>query len=292
MLAISILNRNWYNDTIKCVDSLLSSDFWDYEIHILDNWSSDQKEYHNLLEKYSTYDNIYIYHSKSNLWFTWGNNYIIKKILNNSNIKYIMLLNNDCKIDKDFLWKFITSIIGTWENWIFWPVIRSYDWSVQAAWSNINLWTWSSTRFQDTKISDYRTVDYVTWSCMVVSRIVLESIWWLDDRYFAYWEESDFCIRAKTIWYMTYVMNVNWIYHDEDLWDRRKRWYYVYFMFRNRILFLKKHANILQYVCSRFVLIWYIIILFPLLFWFDKYKYLLWWLRDWMVDNYGKAPIL
>ena len=45
--------------------------------------------------------------------------------------------------------------------------------------------------------SDFGEVDWVEGSCMMVRRQVFEQIGLLNSNYFAYWEETDFCRRAR-----------------------------------------------------------------------------------------------
>ena len=289
-LAISLLNRNGVQDTIECIDSILAWDFHDYKIYIIDNGSKDNQEYNILKEKYQNYHNIIVHNSSTNLWFTWWNNHNLKAIMNNTP-EYIMLLNNDCKIEKGFLSTFISHIEKLHKKWIFWPIIKGYDWSIQAAWSSVNLWTGSSKRAK--KIDgNYQIVDYVTGSCMIISREIIEKIWFLDDRYFAYREEGDFCLRARAIWwYATYVINIDGIYHKEESANEKIKPYYTYLMFRNRILFLKKHANILQYISSRIFLFFYSISLFPITFGRKNYRYFFMAISDGIRGIFGKKII-
>lgn len=271
-LAISILNWNWLNDTVECVDSILVSKFSYYEIYLLDNGSENKKEYDMLMKKYWSNKNIEINKSNENLWFTGGNNYNINRILKNKDVDYVMLLNNDCKIEKNFLKNFVKEIEKINEVGIFWPTIKWYDWSIQAIGSYLNLRTGSSKRLKNIKW-DNQIVDYVTGSCMIIPRTIIKKIGLLDDKFFAYWEESDYCLRAKKQWYETYSINVDWIYHKEESAQRKTKPYYTYLMFRNRILFLKKHTNIVQYFFSYFILLAYLVVIFPKNFWTKNYKY-------------------
>lgn len=269
-LAISILNRNWLEDTIKCIDSILDSDFTDYKIFLLDNWSKNN-EYEKLKKKYWENSNIFIHKSDTNLWFTWWNNFNIDLILKN-NFDYVLLLNNDCILKSEFLTKFMKWIKKHWWRWIYWPIITWPHWDIQAIGAYINLRTWSSRRLKEIKW-EHQEVDYVTWSCMIIPIELINKIWWLDNKYFAYNEESDFCIRAKMEWYNSYALNIKWIIHKEETATKKEKPYYTYLMFRNRILFLKKHANVWQYIFSYFILLWYLIIIFPGRFGIKNYKY-------------------
>jgi len=289
-LAISILNRNWLKDTIECVDSILNSNFSDYKIFLFDNGSNNKEEYAILKDKYKKNKNITINKSDINLWFTGGNNHNIGKILDEKDVKYIMLLNNDCKMDEGFLRNFTKKIEEIKKIWIYGPIIKWYDDSIQAIWSYINLWTGSSKRLQEISWK-YQKVDYVTWSCMIIPREILIEIWLLDDRFFAYWEESDYCLRANKKWYKTYSINIGGIYHKEEAAMNKIKPYYTYLMFRNRLLFLKKHGNILQYISSWIFLVAYTLVIFPKKFGLKNYKYFFMWIYDGIFGKFGKKVI-
>ena len=279
-LAISILNRNWFDDTIKCIDSILESVYTNYKIFLFDNWSKNN-EYDKLKEKYLKNKKIFINKCDLNLWFTWWNNLNINKILKEEKYEYILLLNNDCILEKDFLSKFIKWIKKhSWKG-IYGPVIKWPHNKIQAIGSYLNLRTWSSKRLKFIKW-DYEEVDYVPWSCMVLPVELVKKIWWLDDKFFAYREETDFCLRGKNEWYNCYALNIDWIIHKEESATKKDKPYYTYLMFRNRILFLKKHANIFQYIFSYIILFWYLTILFPRTFWFKNYKYAFRGVIDWI----------
>lgn len=276
-LAISILNWNSIDDTINCINSLLKSDFKDFDIYLLDNWSLNN-EFEKLNNNFWLQKNIIINYSKENLWFTWWNNFNIKKIW--QYYKYILLLNNDTLIPNDFLETFINESSKIIDWWIFWPKIKNIDNSIQSIWNKINLYTWASKRFYI--YDDNNNIDYVSWSCFLIKYEVIKNIWLLDDLFFAYYEESDYCLRTKKLWYSIIIINKCYIYHKEETANKKNKPYYCYLMFRNRIIFLKKHSNYLQYIISYIFLIWYLIILFPLSFWFKNYKYAFIWIIHWI----------
>ena len=167
------------------------------------------------------------------------------------------------------------------KKWIYWPILRWSRGKIQAIWSYLNLWIWSSTRLKSIDW-DCQEVDYVTGSCMAIPTELIKKIWWLDDKFFAYWEESDFCLRAKKSWYNSYALGVEWIIHKEEAARKKVKPYYTYLMFRNRILFLKKYTNFVQYIFSYFILCAYLIVIFPRNFGFRNYKYAFRGILDWI----------
>jgi len=123
---------------------------------------------------------------------------------------------------------------------------------------------------------------------MAIPVELIEKIWWLDDKFFAYREESDFCLRAKKEWYQSYALNVDWIIHKEESATKKVKPYYTYLMFRNRILFLKKHANLVQYSFSYLILLWYLMVIFPIHFWLKNYQYAFRWIIDGIKGKWGR----
>ena len=263
-IAFSILNRNGLEDTITCVNSLLSLDFQDFDIYLMDNGSNDTTEFQQLQKRYRDYNQIIINKSTTNLWFTGWNNYNLE-LIKTQQYKYICLLNNDCIVEQDFLWFLMRQLQHINTDAIYWPVIKNPDGTIQSCGSMINLWLWTNPRLKNI-IWPSQQVDCVSGSCFIISWSVFEEIWLLDDRYFAYREESDYCMRAKQAWYPVISLNIDGIIHKEETASNKKKPYYTYLMFRNRILFLRKHASRLQYIVSRGVLIVYMIFIFPRIF--------------------------
>ena len=105
-VSILLLNYNWKRFNKKCIDSILSQTYKDYEIIFIDNksidWSLEEiiDSYSSEIEKWI----IKIIKNDDNYFFAWGNN-IWAKYVNWSD--YIWLLNNDTVLDKNCLLELI-----------------------------------------------------------------------------------------------------------------------------------------------------------------------------------------
>ncbi len=288
-LAISILNWNWYQDTIDCIESLKQSDFQDFDIYLLDNGSRNN-EWQKLKELYKDTENIIITVLDVNAGFTGGNNENLRQMVR-WNYEFFLLLNNDTIIPEKTLWDFIQKAKLS-DGWIFWPIVREYyDKNIVQSCGNItSLWTGGWSRLKQLT-TDYTPADYVSGACFLITKKTLDTIGLLDDRYFAYWEENDYCHQAKKMWISTYVINGVEVYHKEESARKKTAPYYTYLMFRNRLLFLSKHANRLQYAISWIFLIAYSFSLFPIRFWIRNYKYLLRAVKDYCLNIYGKGSM-
>jgi GT2 family glycosyltransferase len=267
-ISFSILNWNGLDDTIRCINSLLQSSIQDFRVYVLDNWSVDPGEFGRLQALYWSHSSIILNRSPLNLGFTWGNNYNLRLMLADPVAStYVCLLNNDCYVTPSFLKDFLATLdnLPTSKVGVYGPVIYNSDGSIQSAGSRLNLRLWTNPRFTRLPPSS-EEVDCVSGSCFFIAREVLTEVWLLDDRFFAYREESDYCLRVKHAWYPITCLNVPWIVHKEETAIAKKKPYYTYLMFRNRILFLRKHASRLQFLFSCLVLVAYMALLFPRVF--------------------------
>ena len=99
-VSIIILNWNGLKDTIECLESLRKITYPNYEVIVVDNGSRGNDA--DVLEKkYKDY--IKLIRNKENLGFAGGNNVGIKITKG----KYIFILNNDTKVDKNCLERLI-----------------------------------------------------------------------------------------------------------------------------------------------------------------------------------------
>jgi len=97
-LSIIILNYNGYNNTVTCLKSLRKSSSI-FKIYILDNGSGDAS--FEKLQKIVK-QNEMVFHSKENLGFAGGNNYLAT-IADQEDCDYLLLINNDMTIEPNMV---------------------------------------------------------------------------------------------------------------------------------------------------------------------------------------------
>jgi GT2 family glycosyltransferase len=86
-----------------------------------------------------------------------------------------------------------------------------------------------------------RQVDWISGCALLVRRAVIDAIGGLDDRYFIYWEETEWCIRAtRAGWRIVHVPAAR-VWHKGVQRDYRPRPSVTYYSTRNRLLTLWKH---------------------------------------------------
>lgn len=103
-VSIIILNFNGRQFLKDCLDSVLNQSFKDFEIIFVDNGSSDGSEEY-VSREYND-ERLKVVSTGKNLGFTGGNNFGLK----HCKCDYIVLLNNDVIVDRNWLSELVNTI--------------------------------------------------------------------------------------------------------------------------------------------------------------------------------------
>lgn len=241
-VAVVILNFKVKNETINCIQSLKKSEYKNLDIIVVDNNSCD-----GLAQEIQKIDGVSFISNNKNLGYTGGNNIGIKKALSN-NADYIFILNPDTLVDKNA----IGSLLSTAEREnaaIVGPKILFSDkktiWYAGGTLDLANVL--GRHRGVDEKDNgQYKKIeetDNVTGGAMFVKREVFEKIGLFDDKYFLYYEDSDFCYRAKKAGFKLFFDPFAIIYHGNAKSTGLGSSLQDYFITRNRMLFAAKFLS-------------------------------------------------
>lgn len=199
LVYIVVLNWNGKQDTVECLRSLQKVIYPNFKIILVDNASSDGTV--DAVRK--EFSEMEIIINRSNLRFAGGNNVGILSALDRG-AEYVLLLNNDTVVEKKFLNHLVEASekdnnVGMAGPKIYFHSKPDLFWY---AGGKIEWWKgWIShvgVREKDT--GQYNTqsrTDYITGCCILVKREVIEKIGVLDERYFIYGEDADWCLRAS-----------------------------------------------------------------------------------------------
>ena len=84
-------------------------------------------------------------------------------------------------------------------------------------------------------------VDWISGCAILVRRAVIEQVGTLDERFFYYWEETEWCLRAQRAgWRIMHVPQAK-LWHKGVQRDYRPSPNVTYYATRNRLLALQKH---------------------------------------------------
>ena len=206
LISIIIVNWNWKKWLKKCFDTLLEQTYQNFEIIFVDNNSSDDSiEFlENNYKKYISESKIVIVKNNENSWFAWGNNLGYKY----SNWEYILLLNNDTWVPKNYLSNFIKAFYEIPNLWSVQSklVLMNDDQNLDACW-----WFWTNLTFlyhfwlwKNKDLPLYNKSFPVfsnKWASMMLKKEIIEKVWFFDDDFWCYYEETDLCHRIWISWY-------------------------------------------------------------------------------------------
>ncbi len=150
----------------------------------------------------------------SNLGYSGGNNIGIKQALNTVT-DYVFILNPDTTIEKNALTKLVE--LGELEPGIgiIGPAIDEGNKIVYGGkieWLKPEL-IHSTIPPLNTKYLTLNTKKYIPGAAMLIKRNVIEKIGLLDERYFLYFEDADYCLRARKAGYKLAIVPKTLVHH-------------------------------------------------------------------------------
>jgi len=107
----------------------------------------------------------------------------------------------------------------------------------------IDKWRMSGGLIEKKPVKHFSETDFVSGSLMFINKKVIDKIGLLDERYFMYYEEVDFCFRAKKAGFKIGLDTKLEYEHFETSQDNPQKEFYL---FKNRLKFLFKFGTVKQ----------------------------------------------
>jgi GT2 family glycosyltransferase len=241
---ISVIIVNWNNqtDTLACLASLDQCHYPELEVIVVDNASTDG----SVEAIQENYPKVYLVRNQENLGFTGGNNTGMK-ISFQGKADYAFLLNNDAEIAEDSLEKLVDFMESKPDVWAAAPLIYYYSqqnviWSAGGKIDERRAMTQMLGTDEDDR-GQFGTipfpVDFATGCAMMVRRTAVEKFGMLDDRFFMYYEEVEWCTRMKDNGLLIYLVPQAKVLHKIVPHTRNESPFVHYFMTRNRLLWAR-----------------------------------------------------
>ena len=241
MILILLVNWNGHEDTLACLRSLDAVQRPAFDVLVVDNASSDD----SVARIRETFPAVEVLESGENLGFTGGNNLGLEYARQHG-YEYVLLLNNDTEVAPDFLAPLVEALEADPQAAAAGPLIY-YHALPQVVWSAGGAIDWKrgETRMIGLGERDEgqfdgppRPVDFVTGCALLVRTRVLEEVGGLDERFFAYYEEVEWCLRMQRAGYRILFVPRSKIWHKISPERREASPRVHYYMTRNRLLFL------------------------------------------------------
>ena len=228
-----------------CLESLLRNDYQNFRVVVIDNLSQDES-YEKLLEWCRDRDRFTVLQTKINLGFAGGNNIGIKYALDND-ADFILLLNNDTIVAEEFLSGLVKTakeeeagIIGC--KILYYPDALIWYFGGKMSWLRGGAYHPGKGRADHIIAKKPLKVDFVTGCMMLIKREVFNKIGLLDESYFLYNEDADYCMKAFKTGIKMVVDPLTIIYHKERSTDGGWKPYHIYYLIRNKLIFIERYS--------------------------------------------------
>jgi hypothetical protein len=172
---------------------LEKSTYSDLEVLVVDNGSTDD----SVAEIRRAYPDVVILRSVTNLGFAGGNNIGIRYALTHG-ADYIWLLNNDTEPAPDAL----AALVAKAATDPAIAAVASVCYYAAApdqveAWggAHVNLWIGYGRNVKEPRPDDW--FHSLNGTSLLISREALDSCGFLDEVFFLYWEDTEFCLRLR-----------------------------------------------------------------------------------------------
>lgn len=262
-IFVSLLNFNGKKNTLACLESFknVKREKFKLTIIVVDNGS-----YEDFDLKSGTIGNIplVVIKNKKNLGFSGGSNVVIEYAIKNG-ADYVLILNNDTYVDKNFLEELLIfsekdEKIGILVPKIYFaPGFEFHKGRYPKKEQGLVFWYAGGEMDWNNVIGHHRGVDDVdkgqfdktedtelaTGCCMLVKKEVFKTVGLFDDKFYLYYEDADLSMRAGKIGFRILYVPSSVIWHKNagsaggsgsKLQD--------YYITRNRLLFGMRYAPV------------------------------------------------
>jgi len=216
-ISVIIVNCNGLSYILDCLKSVYNSNYSNYEVIVSDNGSIDG----SVEQIKKNFPLVKIVLNGRNIGFSEGNNAALRQATG----KLFFLLNDDTVIHPDLLSVLAKEIesdpnIGIVGPKIYfmnekdriWFAGGFIDWPKSTG-GNIGRGLQDYELVNDVK----REVDFITGCALMIKKEVVDKIGLLDKKFFIYYEDADWCQRAKKAGYKVRYLPFGGVWHAKSV---------------------------------------------------------------------------
>ena len=252
-LSIIVINWNTKEDLLHCLESIFKMGTGiQREVIVVDNGSRDGSG----VEVKKAFPAVHLIQNDRNIGFAKATNQGFK----NSSGRYVLLLNPDTQVKHGAIEQLVSFMDTHLEAGVAGAQLLNSDGSKQNSIANFpslatellnkSLLRWLCPKKFLGKERDYSEpveVDSVIGACMMVRRDALDQVGLLDEDYFLFLEETDWCYRMKKGGWKIYHVPQAEVYHFQGKSAEAVKKEARVEFYRSRYHFFKKNSGHLQW---------------------------------------------
>lgn len=268
---IILVNFNGEKYTLDCIESLKKVSYENFQIIIVDNsptidsLNTIENEFIKRNYEYTKYEeldleNIKTEHTDSaiivikqrcNKGFASANNLGIKYARIQDDYTDIILLNNDTVVENVFIDKLIEAKKqygdGLYTGKMFYYDEPDKVWYAGGKFNKLT----GKCRHLNIQSTENAKVSFITFCLVLITKKVIEDVGYLDETYFMYCEDLDYCYKVTSHGYPLYYIPKSVVYHkvgaSSDTKDKVSL-FSATWGYRNEIKFNKSRKDWLKYI--------------------------------------------
>ena len=291
LVYIILVNYRVIELTIECIISLQKITYKNYKIVVVDNSPNEGLDE----ELKQNFTSVILLKSDKNSGFAGGNNIGIKYAIENG-AKYVVLLNNDTTVENNFLEPLLETFndrsVGLATGKIMYSVDRDKIWygGGKINWIRGGGIMLGSGKSDNSEYNNKSEVTFASGCLFCLKSDIIEKVGVLNEDYFTYQEDTDYCVRLRRMGFSIIYEPKSKIYHQINATTQKSDFPLLYYQFRNRLYFIKKHSPIILKQIGYIYLITVMII--KSIYWtikreFKKVRLIISAIRDFSKNNMG-----
>jgi GT2 family glycosyltransferase len=237
-----ILNTNRKDDTLVCLESLECNTYPRLAMIVLDNASTDGSV-DAIRERFPKAEILPIEENKG---YAGNNNIGIQAALDRG-ADWVLVLNEDTILDPLAVSKLVEYGETNPKAGILGPLVHHYNDPevIQSAGGKMdqrmNAYHLGENELDHGQYKEPLPVDWVSGCAIMVRRQVIEQAGLLDERFYYYWEETEWCLRARENGWQIYMVPAAKLWHKGVQIDYKPSPSVTYYYIRNHLLLQAKH---------------------------------------------------
>ena len=250
---IKILILNWNGMAVigKCLESVSKLKYNNYSVCMIDNGSIDE----SLTYVKEKFPNIEILALNKNYGYSKGYNFIFKKYINNTEIDYYLILNNDTVLCDTNLLNILNNSLKKYGNDnIYSPTILDNNNKIWFGGGKLIKLLGYTKHIGLNKMLNFgkyktRKIDYISGCCMLVKKDLIDQLEGFSENYTMYYEDVDLCIRAKNNNIDCYIVDDAKIIHDfSSSFSGRFKFKKIFSKFKSLLIFIYLNNNFIFFI--------------------------------------------
>jgi GT2 family glycosyltransferase len=242
LVAVIIINWRAAEQTLACLREVRQQDYPSIVTIVVENGSGDGSA--TALAGQAT--GVTLLALPQNLGFAGGVNRGIA-VARAHGAAYVLLLNNDAYLPPDTITRMVDRMqrmanIGIAAPKVYYPGDQRKLWGIGGAMRRSHLAMYGIDT-PDVGQYDIVHVDFVFGCAMIIRMAVIDAIGGMDERYFMYSEDCDFCLRAARAGYDSVLFADLAVTHEGSASTRGANHLRDYYLIRSRLIFLRTYLR-------------------------------------------------